>query len=534
MRRTGSFRSGARLARLGLVAVLLLLAGLAAPGAVPPAAAAAAAEAAPVWTPLATPSGDTWTVHDITAFGSAALAIVGDGHAAVSRDAGKTWKTFVPAGHPGTAFTDVAFTTGGAGVIASGGVLLVSEDWGATWGAPAYAGARPASAFNDVAIRGDAAVAVGDGGMIFASRDGGTTWQQEASPVTSDLTAVAVTAGGYAVAGSSAGDVLVRPAAWVVAGFAGAPVTGAATAATPAWGDGRPDLFAATQHDVLGSDDGLTFTSLPGLPDLSTASWGSVAWAGQPDRALLVAGPGQAGFFGAAPSWVSEATGLDGLAGVTASAGQSVAYLLDASGVVARSLSAGREPASATLSKDRITVGSASRLSGTVRVAAPGTLLLRSRGPGKAWTTQRTLAWTTADWGRAVRFDLRPTLTRDYALEFRYGSSVTPLTGALRLTVVPKVTTAKASYTLRRGAVFRFSGTVSPQLKGVRVQLYTDRGGSWRPVSLQPTVKLVDGRTWTSRRFGTPVRETYHLRAHLAGTRTHAEAWSRIVTVTVR
>jgi hypothetical protein len=66
------------------------------------------------------------------------------------------------------------------------------------------------------------------------------------------------------------------------------------------------------------------------------------------------------------------------------------------------------------------------------------------------------------------------------------------------------------------------------------VELLTDRGGKWRPISLQTAVKLVEGRTWTSRPFGTPTRETYRLRAHLKGTSKHAEAWSRIVTVTIR
>jgi hypothetical protein len=133
-----------------------------------------------------------------------------------------------------------------------------------------------------------------------------------------------------------------------------------------------------------------------------------------------------------------------------------------------------------------------------------------------------------------VRFDLKPSVTRDYQLAFKYGGTTAVVGPAARLTVVPRVITARARYDLRRGDVFRFSGTVAPRLRGERVELYTDRGGGWRPVRLQPTVALVDGRSWTSRRFGTPVRETYHLRAHLARTRTHAEAWSRIVTVTIR
>ena len=47
-------------------------------------------------------------------------------------------------------------------------------------------------------------------------------------------------------------------------------------------------------------------------------------------------------------------------------------------------------------------------------------------------------------------------------------------------------------------------------------------------------MKLQEGRTWTSRAFGTPKAETYHLRAHLPATRIHGEAWSRAVTVTIR
>ena len=58
----------------------------------------------------------------------------------------------------------------------------------------------------------------------------------------------------------------MRTTSWAVAGLAGAPVTGVA-ASTPVWGDAQPDLFAATEHDVLGSDDTIAFASLPGLPD---------------------------------------------------------------------------------------------------------------------------------------------------------------------------------------------------------------------------------------------------------------------------
>ena len=513
---------------------LTLLLAVAALLAVAPAASASRAATEPPWTPVATPAGASWAVHDVTCVGTLSLALAGDGHVSVSRDGGQTWKTTVPSGHAGTAFTAVAFATGGRGVIASGGLLLVTTDWGATWAPPAYVGPGPTRAVIDVALRGTSGVAVGDDGMILASSDSGATWQQETSPVTTDLTSVALTADGTAVAGSAAGDILVRTTAWAVAGAAGAPVTGVTAVATPAWGDGQPDLFAATEHDVLGSDDALAFASLPGLPDLSAGSWGSVAWAGQPERSLLIAGSAGAGYFSSAGAWVSGATGLDGLTGAAAPAGQSAGYLLGTDGRLLRTLSAGRAPAVVSLSKSRVGAGGVSVLSATVRVAAPGSLLLRTRVPGRSWTTLRTIPWTADDWGAVVRFDLKPKLTHDYLLEFEYGGSTTRLAPVSQVAVVPKVTTARASYTVRRGGVFRFSGTVSPRLRGERVELYTDRGGSWRPVSLQRTVALADGRTWQSRQFGTPIAETYHLRAHLPRTRTHAEAWSRIVTVTIR
>ena len=497
-------------------------------------AAPARAAGPAVWAPVATPNGASWAVHDVTAFGKTGLALAGDGHVAVSKDAGHTWKVVVPKGYGSTAFTAVAFTSAGHGVIASGGLLLVTADWGATWTPPAYAGAGPSAAVADVAMRGTRAVAVGSAGMIFASADSGATWQAEASPVAAALTCVALAGDGTAVAGTVAGEILVRTASWADAGPAGAPVTGVAAAPTPAWGDGQPDLFAATGSDVLGSDDRAAFASLPGLPDLSSGSWPAVVWAGHPDRALLLAGAPQAGFFGSAGAWVSADTGLDGLVAASAPGGQSAAYLLDAGGVLVRTLSAGRTPATATLSKTRVVTGSSTRFSATVRVAAPGTVSLLSRIPGRSWTTERTVAWAASDWQRTLRFGLAPALSHDYRLDFKYGGTVTQLTPVLQVTAVPRVTAARKRYDLRVGSVFRFSGTVSPQLNGERVELLTDRGGGWRPVSLQPSVRLSSGRTWTSRQFGTPKAETYHLRAHLARTARHAEAWSGIVTVAIR
>ena len=133
-----------------------------------------------------------------------------------------------------------------------------------------------------------------------------------------------------------------------------------------------------------------------------------------------------------------------------------------------------------------------------------------------------------------MTFDASPSLTHEYRLDFAYGGTVTQLTPAKTIVAVPRITTARSRYDLRTGDVFRFSGTVAPVLRGERMELLTDRGGGWRPVSGSAKVQIRQGHAWTSRAFGTPKAETYRLRAHLAATAKHGEAWSRIVTVTIR
>ena len=511
---------------LALLCALLLSSAAASP-------AGAAALVSP-WAPVQWPGGAAWAAHDVCAFGAANVAVAGDGHVAVTRDGGQTWKVRVPAGHAGAAFTAVAFNSSGYGVVASGGLLLVTADWGSTWTTPKYIGPTAGAAVYDVAMVGSLAVAVGDAGMILTSADSGATWQQEASPTASHLTSVAIAGDGTEVAGSDAGEILVRTTAWSVAAVVAGPVTAVAAADRAVWGDGLPDLFAATGTDVLGSDDALTFAALPGLPDLTSPVWPAIAWTGLPERSLLVAGARQAGFFGTSRSWLVGPTGLDGLTQAAAPGGQSVAYLLGTDGRLVRTLSAGRDPAAVTLGQGRIVTGGKTKLMATVHVAALGTVIVRTRVPGHPWADLQRVAWTASNWNRRLTLDLSPSLTHDYQLLFEYAGTTTPLTAVAQVVVAPKVNTAKSRYDLRAGAVFRFSGSVAPQLPGERVELFTDRGGSWRPVSLQRSVALQKGRTWTSRAFGTPKAETYHLRAHLPATRAHAEAWSRIVTVVIR
>ena len=497
---------------------------------------ASAGAATSPWSPVAPPWGAPWAINDVYAFGAAQLAAAGDGgHIGVSRDGGRSWSVVVPGGLEATAFTAIALGASGRGVVASGGLLLVTEDGGRTWGTPSYIGPRAGAAINDVALRGSVAVAVGDDGVLMSSGDAGATWRKLASPTPSPITSVAIAGDGTAVAGTAAGEILVGAAGvWALAGAVAGPVTTVAASTDPVWGDGRPDLFATTGSDVLGSDDALTFTSLPGLPDLSSQPWPSLAWAGVPERSLLIAGGLNAGFFQPlGQSWLPGPTGLAGTARAVAPGGQSVAYVLGTDGRLISTMSAGREPATVRLSRTPIVVGASTRLTATVRVGAPGVVVLRQRVPGRPWQTARTATWTSGDWNRSLSFLLKPSLTHDYRLEFKYGEATVELASAVQVVFKPKIATTRSGFALRVGDVYRFSGSVTPALRGERVGLFTDRGGSWRPVSLQSSVTLRDGRTWTSRQFGTPKAETYHLKAHLPHTRAHGEAWSRIVTVTI-
>ncbi len=514
-------------ATLPLLVFVLLLAGL---------AASAFAEPGP-WTTVPAPWPADAVLDDVWPIGATGLALAGDeGRVYLSPDGGATWDVVAPPGQRATVFTAVAIDTSGEGALASGGLLLATTDGGLTWHAPVYTGEGPTSV-NDLAVRGARAVAVCDGGVILESADGAQTWSRSVSPASADLTAVALAGDGTAVVGGSGGEVLVgRGGAWTVAAVATAPVTAVAASATPVWSDGTADLFAASGAGVLGSDDGVLFAPLPGVPDLTGADTPQLAWAGLPSPSLLVTtGGGFVGFsLPATGAWRSGVAGVPQALRAAAPGGQSVAYVLGADGRLVRTLSAGLRPATLVASRARLTVGQTTRLRATVDIGAKGTLRLGTRLPGGAWQTLRSAKWTVSDWGRQVTFDASPSLTHEYRLDFAYGGTVTQLTPATTIVAAPRITTARSRYDLRTGDVFRFSGTVAPVLHGARVELLTNRGGGWRPVSGSAKVKLRKGHTWTSRAFGTPKAETYKLRAHLATTARHGEAWSRIVTVTIR
>lgn len=518
-----------------VVAAALAVLTLAIAAVTPDAAVAAtrATAATASWQPVKPPWPAGSPVLDISAFGPGGIAVAGDGRIAVSRDGGRSWTVTTPSGMSGAVFSAVAVRSSGRGVAASGGLLLVTNDGGATWNQATYSGPAPGTAFNDVDVSGARAVAVGEDGSIFGSADGGTTWQQEASPTTSAITRVALAGDGTAVAGSAAGEILVfSGGVWTLAGGVQGAVTSVAAAADPVWGDGRPDLFVATGRTVV-AGDGAGFAPLPGLPDLSAGNWVVVAWVGTPEPSLLLAGEAGAGV--SRPlggGWSAAPTGQAGAVAADVAPGQSVVYLLGSDGRVVRSLSAGAGPALIQLPK-RIATGQRARLVAEVRVGAPGRLQVQQRVPGGSWRPLRTLTWSAADWGRTVAVDVAPTLSREYRLQLRYGRQMVQI-GAASLVVAPRVSVSRSVLRLRVGDVYRFTGNVRPRLRGARIVLYTDRGGSWRPVSKQSHVTVRDGRTWQSRRFGTPTAERYRLRARVQAGSRYGSAWSPVVTVVVR
>ena len=74
---------------------------------------------------------------------------------------------------------------------------------------------------------------------------------------------------------------------------------------------------------------------------------------------------------------------------------------------------------------------------------------------------------------------------------------------------------------------------------GRYVEVWSDRVGdrrlgAWHRIRIGWRVPLTDGRTFVTRTFGTPLRETYHLKIRMAGDGQHLAGWSPRITVTVR
>jgi len=517
-----------------------VLVGIAAAAAMMSLLAGVATAAVTPWRVLGPPWPGEKLVYDVAATAPSFVAVAGaGGHVAVSTTAGLGWTDRSPASQGVTAdLFGIAYRDPDHGVVVgAGGTMLVTSDGGLNWRTTGFSGARPTVDLHDVALCGMNGIAVGDGGVVIESSDGGESWRSVSKPTIADLRYVALAGDGTRAIGAANGTVFMRRGG--TTGYRAAnlgAITAVAIAGTPSWGDGAPDVVASTGWAVDGSDNAVTMTPLLTNVYAAAPPWTAVAWSGVPAGELLLSGAtGGTSFYSvAAGTWTNADSGLGDVRVAAALGDQSVAYLLDANGGLARTLSAGREPATLTASAKTITAGKQVTLTATALVAAPGTLTLEHRVPGGVWKTAGQTAWTTADWGRQAGFDLNPRLTDDFRLAFSYGGGSVIVSAARRVVVRPRLTPDKLNVSVSRGVAYRFKGTVYPTLRGQEVEFYTDRGGRWHKLSIGGAVKLRDGTRWISRLFGTPQREKYHLRAHMDATTRHGSAWSPVVTVTVR
>ena len=499
------------------------------------------ASAAPgPWKTLTRPWATTVTVKDVAAFPPAGVALAGSGsRVALSRNGGASWLQRGPdlQGSVGD-INALDFRDAAHGVaVGSRGLILVTSDGGRSWRSPRISGGTPSRDLLAVDLSGPRGYAGGASGALLSTTDGGETWTRVSSVTFERITAIATARDGSAVAGTDGGLLLTGvDAAWAIAATVAQPVQDATAATETTWDDSWPDLFVGLGSSLTGSTDGSSFGW---TLESSAGPWPAITWLGEPGGDVLLAGAGGAvhtidGV--ASPSTVvpRAATGIGDARAAAAPGGQSAAFVLSADGRVARTLSAARTPATLSDPPAAVTAGSTVTLRSNVQIAAPGTLVLEGRVPGKSWGRRVSVAWTADSWGTRS-LSVSPTLNNSYRLSFVYGGRSSVVSGATTVVKVrPKLTPERLTYRLSRGTAYRFRGTVYPRLAGEQMQLYTDRGGGWHRIDIGGTVRLSKGGTWTSRLFGTPVRETYHLRARVKATARHAEAWSPVVTVTIR
>ena len=515
---------------------LAVIAALAAASVVVPYAAAAPSP----WKTLTRPWAATVTVKDVAAFPPAGVALAGGGsRVALSRNGGVTWLQRGPDLQGSIGDIDALdFRDAAHGVaVGSRGLILVTSDGGQSWRSPRIAGGTPSRDLLDVDLSGLRGYAVGASGTLLSTTDGGETWTRVAGVTYERITAIATARDGTAVAGTDQGSLLTGlGTTWAVATTVTQPVLDATAATETTWGDAWPDLFVGLGSSLMGSTDGSSFGW---TLESSAGPWPAITWLGEPGGDVLLAGAGGAvhtidGVASPIAVVPRAATAIGDARAAAAPGGQSAAYVLDTDGRVARTLSAARTAATLSDPPATVTAGSAVTLQSNVQIAAPGTLVLEGRVPGKSWSRRLSVAWTADSWGTRS-LAVSPTLNNAYRLSFVYGSRSSVISGATTVVKVrPRLTPDRTRYELRRGSTYRFRGTAFPRLGGEQVQLYTDRGGGWHRIDIGGTVRLSQKGTWTSRLFGTPTRETYRLRARIKATTRHAEAWSPVVTVVIR
>ena len=526
---------------VALAGAVTLLACLAMPG---------VATAFPGWSTLPDPLAAATGLTAAGTFGDGGLVVAGEGAVAVSSDGGVTWTDVSAGALTSATLNGVAFTDAEHGVaVGPAGTILVGapDDLGVFGWETA---ARPddvTGGLRDVAMSGAVGYAVGTGGVILTTVDGGASWEHESSPTTADLNAVAISSDGdVAAAVGAEGTLLVNQTGSWQTRDSGA--TGNLRDVTLPAESGTDTVYFCSATRVFSQQGTGAAAALPDPPapggGMSSLALVESATASR----LVVAGSGGwlAGMATDGTAWATQTGG--GTSDVTAlAAGDGgLCYAATAAGRVERSLSAGRAftltltatptAPSSTGYKAIVTRGAAVALKGKTSILASGVLLLEARSAGV--TTWQTVA-VGSPGANAVSDSDYPITNTTYRLRFMFAGTTAAKGTGVPVGVRHKVRVSSTSITLGRASVYSVSGSVAPAKTGGVVEVWSDRAGNrklgaWHRISQGGYVNLANGTTFTTRRFGAPVRETYHLKILMRIDSQHLSGWSPRITVTVR
>jgi hypothetical protein len=200
---------------------------------------------------------------------------------------------------------------------------------------------------------------------------------------------------------------------------------------------------------------------------------------------------------------------------------------------VERTLSYGAAPLALKVSASTVSGSAAVAFSASSTVRAPGTLSLDERPAGGAWRAIHTWPWSV-DSTAAGQVDHTPPATSQYRLRFVYAGHSAVTSAAYTVHVRPIITVPSTSLVERKGVAYRLRGHVSPVERGRKVTVWTNRGGGWHKVASGAVFTLSRGLSFTTRQFGTPLRESYELQVRLPASGAYLAANSALIHVTVR
>lgn len=521
--------------------VTLVLVGVLTLAGPPAFAANSSAAATAPWVQLADPYPSPASASEIATFGDAGVAVVGDGDTiAVSIDGGATWtQRALPGGAPVQA---VAFSDANHGwAVGPADTIDVTSNGGTTWQAVNVTGNFDAIAAATSA-RLVCALSLSPSLIVTAINLTTPTWTAEATTLTSYPTAptsIVAGPGGFAAATGANGALVTRGSdgTWAAQTTFLNPVVLAMTS-TPVWGNGTPQLFAVGARDIQGSgDEGATFAPLPAPPvaTLNAVTQLSATVLRAPEPQLLVGG--QSGllerFVLSNNTWKSDAGPLTGAIVSCAAGPGGVAYALSSDGHIERTLSYGAAPLSLKTSTTKVTASNDVLLTASSSCRAPGTLTLDERPAGGAWKAIRTWPWSSQPASDCV-VRLAPLSTTQYRARFVFAGHSAARSAAVTVGVRPRISLAYTSLHLRRGAIYRLTGKVFPAERGRKVTIWTNRGGTWHKITGGAVVALVQGSSFATRLFGTPISESYKLQVRMAGNASYLAAKSALVNVTIK